>query len=218
MPSDRVLRSEQQAIRSYDRLSRWYDWLSVKSEWPLTQAGLDALNLYGSERVLEIGPGTGNALCALSNQASFVVGLDISAGMLSVAQAKLKTERALPRIPLVRGSALFPPFQEGSFDVVFLSFTLELFDTPVIPQILTHCRFLLASAGRLGVVALAYDQQEPFSQRVYGWFHEHFPAYVDCRPIDTRNAIQEAGFTLTSFSRAKMWGLAVDICVAGKNS
>jgi ubiquinone/menaquinone biosynthesis C-methylase UbiE len=62
----RVTRTKEQAIASYDRLSRWYDWLSAGSERPLTELGLKKLNVNTGETVLEIGFGTGHALLALA--------------------------------------------------------------------------------------------------------------------------------------------------------
>ena len=47
------------------------------------------------------------------------------------------------------------PFANDSMDGVFMSFTLELFDTPEIPQVLGECNRVLRPAGRLAVVGMS---------------------------------------------------------------
>src|SRR5512141_881309 len=88
----RVTRSKQQAMAAYDRLSRWYDWLSASSEQPLAELGLKKLNASAGETVLEIGFGTGHALLSLAGvvgSAGRVFGIDISPGMFKVAREKI---------------------------------------------------------------------------------------------------------------------------------
>ena len=99
----RVTRSKGQAIAAYDRLSRWYDWLSASSEWPLAKSGLDKLNVSAGETVLEIGFGTGHGLLALANavgDSGRVVGIDISHGMFKVASNRIARANPSHRIIL----------------------------------------------------------------------------------------------------------------------
>jgi demethylmenaquinone methyltransferase/2-methoxy-6-polyprenyl-1,4-benzoquinol methylase len=87
----RVNRSKRQAMAVYDQLSRWYDWFSTSSEWPMTLLGLARLNVKTGGSVLEIGFGTGNALLVLAEDvgdSGKVVGVDISRGMFGVAREK----------------------------------------------------------------------------------------------------------------------------------
>jgi len=175
----RVTRSKQQAMVVYDRLSRWYDWFSASSEQPLAKLGLKKLNVCPGETVLEIGFGTGNALLSLVTAVGDlgrVVGIDLSRGMFKVASEKIARANLSHRVTLEQADAAALPFESDSFDAVFTSFTLELFDTPEIATVLAECRRVLKPGGRMGVVAMARDAHEDIPLRIYEWFHQRLPA------------------------------------------
>lgn len=217
----RVTRTRQQAIAAYDRLSRWYDWLSEKSEWPMVLLGLNKLNAKAGETILEVGFGTGNALLILAEaigQSGKVVGLDISRGMFNVACEKIENASLCQRVDIHQGDAVALPFQDNSFDAVFSSFTLELFDTPEIPIVLAECRRVLKPSGRICIVALARDTHENIPTRIYECFHRYLPSFADCRPIYVRSSLVKAGFLVEDVIHKKMWGLSVDICTGYKQT
>lgn len=213
----RVTRSKRQAITAYDRISRWYDWLAASSEGPLAKIGLQKLDLCPGEIVLEIGCGTGNAMLELASGAGTsgkIHGIDLSFGMLSIAWEKILRTKPPARIMLEQGDAANLPFASGSFDAVFLSFVLELFDTPEIPLVLAECQRVLKPDGRICVVAMSRDKDENIPLRIYEWFHQHVPNYVDCRPIYVVKTLQESGFEISRTEHGQMWGLPVEICLA----
>ncbi|GAB4543437.1 MAG: hypothetical protein Fur002_15430 [Anaerolineales bacterium] len=97
--------------KTYDRLSRWYDFISGASERPARLCGLQALSVKRGERVLEIGCGTGEALSALDScaGANQIFGLDLSFGMLQAAKQKLQKD-SFPRILCLQGDGAWLPF------------------------------------------------------------------------------------------------------------
>jgi len=213
----RVTRSKRQAITAYDRISRWYDWLAVSSEGPLAKFGLQKLNLRPGETVLEIGCGTGNAMLEMASAMGIsgeIHGVDLSLGMLSVACEKILHIKPSAQIMLEQGDAANLMFASKSFEAVFMSFVLELFDTPEIPLVLAECRRVLKPGGRICVVAMSRDKRENIPLRIYEWFHQHIPNYVDCRPIHVMKALQESGFEISEIEHRQMWGLPVEICLA----
>jgi len=213
----RVARSKDSARASYDRLSKWYDLLAGSSERKFTEVGLQKLNVKAGEKVLEIGFGTGHSLLALARRVGTmgkVYGVDLSEGMFQVATKRLSKNGMSNRAELQCGDATHLPFSDNFFDAVFMSFVLELFDTPELPLVMRECQRVLEEFGRVGIVALS--KKELTAVRLYEWFHMRFPTYVDCRPIFARQIVEAAGFQVTDMTEMMMWGLPVDVIIANK--
>lgn len=210
----RVTRSKEEARTSYDRLSPWYALLT-SSEKKITRTGLQHLKPHPGERILEVGFGTGQALIELGRAVSpggKVFGVDISEGMRQVARKRIVKAGLDETIELTCGDALNLPIRDEAFEAVFMSFTLELFDTPEIPLVLMECWRVLRKGGRLGIVALV--KEESRAVRVYEWFHVHLPAFVDCRPIPARDAVEAGGFEVSTSEIKRVWGLPVEVIIA----
>jgi ubiquinone/menaquinone biosynthesis C-methylase UbiE len=214
----RVLQSKDETRAFYDKISGVYDLLAEHSEGPVCQAGLEKLALAPGERVLEIGYGTGHCLVQLAEAVGpegKVFGIDLSEGMRALARERLEKEHLLGRVELSCGDATYLLYPDGSMDAVFMSFALELFDTPEIPQVLAECRRVLRTGGRIGVVAITKEGREGFAVEAYEWTHRHFPNLLDCRPIFVRRALENAGFSIREATITKMW-VPVDVVIAAK--
>jgi len=216
----RVTRSKEEAKSSYDKMSRYYDTLSGRFEKKYRDIGLYMLDAKVGEKVLEIGFGTGHCLLALARavgDAGKVYGIDISEGMCKIARSRIDEAGLSHRVELECGDAANLPYKKNYFDAIFMSFTLELFDTPEIPGVLDECRRTLKTNGRIGIVSMAKGKKTTFMIRAYEWTHNKFPNYVDCRPIYVKEMIAEAGFNQLEVKEMLMWGLPVEI-VRGYNS
>ncbi len=95
-----------------------------------------------------------------------------------------------------------------------MSFTLELFDTPEMSTVLSECRRVLKPTGYLGIVSLDKWNENQSIIRMYGWIHDKFPAYVDCRPIPVRKVLKSSGFQVEEEIQMTMWGLPVSVARA----
>jgi len=193
----RVHRSKEEAKKFYDHISGSYDWLGGIFERRPAEKTLDYLKIQSSETVLEIGFGTGYCLkliaMSVGNNGK-AYGIDISEGMGQRTRERLNKTSLLDRVELYRGDAAKLPFDDETFDAVFISFTLELFDNPEIPAVLGEVRRVLNHGGRLGAVSLSKINVDSLPVRIYEWIHSKWPKYVDCRPIYLDESIQEAGW------------------------
>jgi demethylmenaquinone methyltransferase/2-methoxy-6-polyprenyl-1,4-benzoquinol methylase len=192
----------------YDKISHVYDLLAEHSEGPIRRAGLEILAAKPGEKVLEIGCGTGHSLVSLAQSVGptgKVHGLDLSQRMLDVARGNLLKAGLAERVELARGDGVQLPYPTDSLNAIFMSFTLELFDTPEIPAVLAECKRVLGPDGRIMVVAVSKEGDAGVIVRIYEWTHQHFPNLVDCRPIFVRQSLADAGFHIESTQKKSMW-------------
>ena len=214
-----VNRPREKARISYNRISRWYDFFAGSSEKKYRDAGLQKLDVREGDKVLEIGFGTGHcilALVGLVGDLGKVCGIDISEGMCKVTFKRIKQAGLLERVELYCSDACALPFKEGSFDKIFMSFTLELFDTQDIPLVLRECKRVLKSEGKIGIVAMSMKCEDNIMMKLYKWFHDKFPNLVDCRPIYVKKSLDNADFGIIESEELKMWGLLAEIVVGKK--
>ena len=221
---DGILPVKQSLIQTrqyYDRLSRWYDWLSGSTERKYSWRGLHLLDLQPGERVLEIGFGTGHALLAAGQAVApggEVVGVDLSSGMIRQARLRLDRQPVESKVSLLCGDAVHLPLASEWFNAVFVSFTLELFDTPLIPAVLAECQRILLENGRLSVVALSRAGRPRLGVSLYEWIHRTFPGALDCRPIPALTFIERAGFKIIEVDQPVMLGfLPLEIVLGSKS-
>jgi len=211
----RVLQSKQETKAFYNKISKVYDLLAEHSEAPVRRAGIEMLALQAGEHALEIGVGTGHCLVEMARsvgEQGRVFGIDLSENMLEIASRLLLHEGFESRAELHCGDAIRLPYADAVMDAVFMSFTLELFDTPEIPQVLNECRRVLKPGGRIVVVGMSRDAPDGFILEAFEWTHRHFPNFLDCRPIYVGKAIEAAGFEIVDQMHGKMWVPVEIVC------
>ena len=212
-----VPRSKEEAKQFYDRISRFYDYITRAFERKYAEMALEQLAVQEGETILEIGFGSGHCLKWIAQsvgQTGKAYGIDISSGMLAVTKRRLEKARLIDRVKLYCGDATNLPYGDDTFDVAFMSFTLELFDTLEIPKVLEEVKRVLRPAGRFGVVSMSKEDGQFTLLRIYEWAHKKWPEYVDCRPIYVKPSLMDAGYKIQSAQKIRLMGLPGEIVVA----
>lgn len=113
-------------------------------EWELSLVDLSTVR-----RALDAGCGTGNFLVPLARrlagQGATVVGLDLSAGVLATARARVEAERLPATCQIGDVEAL--PFADGTFDLALANFML--FHVPDLDKGIAELRRVLRLGGTL---------------------------------------------------------------------
>lgn len=216
-----VSRSKEQAKWFYDHISRFYDYFPGAFELKYAKRAVERLSAEEGETVLEIGFGTGHCLKRLADsvgKGGKVYGVDISSGMLEVTRRRLAKAKLMNRVQLSCGDAASLPYGNTTFDAVFMSFTLELFDTPEIPRLLEEVKRVLKPSGRIGVVSMSKHNGKSLLLRLYEWAHRKWPEHIDCRPIYLEQSLRDAGYKIGNSEKMRMFGLPGEIVVALKES
>lgn len=200
MPEKEILRVRGDIKATYAKLSRVYAALEGTLEKKLRERGLEFLDVQEGETVLEIGFGSGYSLVEIARSAGEtgrVYGIDVTPEMVKSARKRLEQEGLAERVELYEGDAREMPYEDNQFDAVYIAATLELFDTPDIPRVLTEIKRVLKPGGRLGVISMPREGHEDSRVlRFYEWIHRTFPKYASCRPIYVEDSVRNAGFEI----------------------
>jgi demethylmenaquinone methyltransferase/2-methoxy-6-polyprenyl-1,4-benzoquinol methylase len=130
---DQSKSKKEQVANMFNTISPQYDFLNH-----LLSGGIDiiwrkkAIRLLqnkGIKTILDIATGTGDfAIEALKINPEKIVGVDISEGMLSFGQDKIRKMGLEKTIQLQKGDSEKLPFSDNSFDAVIVSFGVRNFE------------------------------------------------------------------------------------------
>jgi phosphatidylethanolamine/phosphatidyl-N-methylethanolamine N-methyltransferase len=140
---------EESTRTLYDNQSKIYDITFGKLvDNRLDRAISEHLHLRPTDRVLDLGVGTGNSL-QYYPEGVRVVGVDLSAGMLSKCLGKIR-ESGRTTHHICQADALHLPFADNSFDHVFVSHVISVVSDPV--RLMSEAQRVAKLAGRVVMV------------------------------------------------------------------
>lgn len=169
----------------FDAIAARYDFLNhllsagLDNQW--RKRAVDALQLTGTETVLDLCTGTGDlALAAMTHprRPRRVVGVDFSPGMLNIAKAKVQRQLnaatgARGTIDIIRGDATRIPLGPGSVDAITVAFGIRNVEHPAIA-----CREMfrvLGDGGRLVILEFSLPRTRVLRYLYLSYFRHVLP-------------------------------------------
>lgn len=149
----------------YDRTNTVLSFGQDRSWRRATRA---ALQLKDGEKVLDLGAGTGVSTQELARSGAYVVGADISLGMLRVGR------RTRPEVPLVAADALALPFPDETFDAVTASFVIR--NVANTPAALRELARVTKTGGRMVICEFSHPTNGAFRTVYLQYLMRSLPA------------------------------------------
>jgi ubiquinone/menaquinone biosynthesis C-methylase UbiE len=124
-----IWREKRRIIRHYDELASMYDSLYRDEQELKIEHTLKHIAFHNSDLALDAGCGTGLLLEYVHRRGCYLVGVDLSMGLLRVASTRTK-QSEVNTVSLVRADVDYLPFRERVFDKVFALTLLQDFSDP----------------------------------------------------------------------------------------
>lgn len=148
----------------FDRIAPTYDQLntilsfSIDKTW--RRESVQSLDIHAGERVLDVATGTGDLALRAVSMGGNVVGIDLSAQMLTRARIKLHQQCSVNTYMPVQGDALFMPFRSGTFNSAMVAFGIRNMEN--LEAFLDEIYRVLSAQGRFSILEFSIPERAPF--------------------------------------------------------
>ena len=112
----------------YDIQSIFYDITFGRLVRRRIERAIRHMNIGASDRVLDLGVGTGGSL-SFYPRSGQIIGVDLSSGMLREARKKIAAHD-LSHISVFQADAMRLPFEDSTFDYIFISHVISVVSDP----------------------------------------------------------------------------------------
>jgi demethylmenaquinone methyltransferase/2-methoxy-6-polyprenyl-1,4-benzoquinol methylase len=184
----------------YSRRSRVYSKTVAPLEFPNHLRAIEKAAVRPDDRVLEVAVGPGLALVEIArriDKSNIMQGVDISPGMLAVAQQTLQAA-GITNVVLSEGRATNLRFPDETFDLVYNGYMLDLVPLVEMSAILAEFRRVLRPDGRLVLLNMSKpdEQTRTLRERLYPLLPPQLALYLigGCRPVLMARPVEQAGF------------------------
>jgi demethylmenaquinone methyltransferase/2-methoxy-6-polyprenyl-1,4-benzoquinol methylase len=168
---DSTLNKKEQVEKMFDTISGNYDGLNrvisfgIDIKW--RKKVLKLIQNKNPESVLDIATGTGDLAIKFAEKtnASKIIGLDISEGMLSVAKNKIKGTPISEKVQFIKGDSEALPFEDNSFEAITVSFGIRNFEH--LEKGLSEIYRVIKPQGIFIILETSVPKKFPFKQGYY---------------------------------------------------
>lgn len=151
--------------RLFETIAPRYDFFTKLMSYGMDQGWkrklVEMAKLQGNETALDLACGTGDITFALASHLTSgrAAGLDITQGMLDIAESKRREARAI-NVSFHRGDIMSLPFAAETFDCVTGGYALR--NVPDIAVALTEINRVLKPGGRLLSLDFGHPNNKPY--------------------------------------------------------
>lgn len=172
---DSDLGKKEQVTKMFDTISGEYDGLNrvisfgIDVKW--RKKVVNIVKESSPNTILDIATGTGDLAIALaSTNATNIIGLDISSGMLEIGKQKVTKKGLENRIEMVWGDSESMPFEDNTFDAITVAFGIRNFET--LENGLKEILRVLKPGGRFVILETSVPTKTPYKQG-YGFYTKY---------------------------------------------
>lgn len=221
-PIKTITFDEDTARKKFDRVSKYYFWIMGALEIKPNKKALKMAAIKKGEKVLDIGFGTGwvlERMVPLVGPENITYGLDYSEGMKKIALYNLKKKNLDTSVELTTANVKEMPYADDTFDLVFVSFLIDLLAKDDIPTALAEIKRVLKPNGRLIIVSMTKKGGGIYrmARWLYEWMYYKWPTIfgyrTSCRPLYIENDLLRAGFTINNYLLTSIVGFMFPIAI-----
>jgi len=161
------LGKKEQVSKMFDTISKEYDGLNrvisfgIDVKW--RKKVVKIIGDTNPNSILDIATGTGDlAINLAETNASKIIGLDISKGMLDVGRGKIEKLKLGNTIEMVYGDSEKMPFEDNSFDAITVAFGVRNFEN--LNKGLAEIYRVLKTGGTFAVLETSIPTKTPYKQ------------------------------------------------------
>jgi demethylmenaquinone methyltransferase / 2-methoxy-6-polyprenyl-1,4-benzoquinol methylase len=168
VPDDQSkLGKKEQIENMFDSIAPKYDFLnrllSLRIDTLWRKKVIRILQPFAPKYILDVATGTGDLALALTQlNPELIIGLDLSAQMLSIAEQKVKSHPKGIPIQLVKGDSEHLPFPDNQFDAVTVAFGVRNFEN--LSKGLQEILRVLKPGGQFVILEFSKVKKTPFKQ------------------------------------------------------
>ena len=145
----------------YDKLAKVYDLIFGPTLHPGRLQAIQRMGMTGTDRVLEVGVGTGINTSLYPTHCQ-ITGIDLSSSMLDKARERVARER-LRHVRLLEMDAAKTTFADDSFDIVYAPYLISVVPDPV--KVAREMRRVCKPGGKI-VILNHFRSANPVLSRV----------------------------------------------------
>jgi demethylmenaquinone methyltransferase / 2-methoxy-6-polyprenyl-1,4-benzoquinol methylase len=133
-PYDTSGEKKEQVRSMFDKIAPYYDFLNrlltLRIDVLWRNKAISKLKNVKSNQILDVATGTADLAISMSDKlaAEKVIGLDISANMLSIGNKKIANKNLTEKVELVLGDSENLPYENNRFDITTSSFGVRNFE------------------------------------------------------------------------------------------